>query len=314
MQPYRLGFAVKVLGAGGLKTADTRRWQSGPHLSRSLEYLDAVFDYLDRIDVRVYRMSSQIIPYGTHPDLPHFGYERQLSEAADALDRAADKAQRLRLRLSTHPGQYTVLNALDEAIVASAIADIESNALLLDVLRQPPEAAIVIHVGGKYGERATALDRWARAWERLSDRARARLALENDEFSFSVDDVLEVHRRTGVRVVLDVHHYRILGGRDSELPEKMASAAATWPAGVRPKVHLSSASTMLRDGASEPAFPQLRNHADLVTPWDLETVVRASPLPIDIMLEAKAKDLALLNLRATTAATRPEIAALEERA
>ena len=44
---YRLGFAVKVLGNGGMKTADTRRWQSGPHLSRSLELLDAVFDYLD---------------------------------------------------------------------------------------------------------------------------------------------------------------------------------------------------------------------------------------------------------------------------
>jgi UV DNA damage endonuclease len=43
--PFRLGFAVKIVGNGGMKTADTRRWQSGPHLSRSLEYLDAVFDY-----------------------------------------------------------------------------------------------------------------------------------------------------------------------------------------------------------------------------------------------------------------------------
>ncbi|HUR16617.1 MAG TPA: hypothetical protein VMZ33_04990, partial [Candidatus Limnocylindrales bacterium] len=148
MHPYRLGFAVKVLGAGGLKTADTRRWQSGPHLSRSLEYLDAVFDYLDGIDVRVYRMSSQLIPYGTHPDLPQLDYRRQLDDARDAVERLAVKAASLGLRLSTHPGQYTVLNALDESIVAKALADIEANAVLLDVLRLPSDAAIVIHVGG----------------------------------------------------------------------------------------------------------------------------------------------------------------------
>jgi UV DNA damage endonuclease len=311
MHSYRLGFAVKVLGSGGLKSADTRRWQSGPHLSRSIKYLDAVFDYLDAIDVRMYRMSSQLIPYGTHPDLPQFDYRRQLDEAAEPLDRLADKAVRLGLRLSTHPGQYTVLNAVDDAIVQKAIADIEANALLLDRIRQPPEAAIVIHVGGGYGDRAAALDRWVRAWGRLSDRAHARLALENDEFLFGIDDVLDVSRRTGVRVVLDVHHHRILGGRDVDLAEAMDAAAKTWPGGVKPKVHLSSVSTMLPTTLKP---PQLRNHADLVTPWDLETVVRSAPVPIDIMLEAKAKDLALLNLRATTAATRPEIAALEERA
>ncbi|MGH2850653.1 MAG: hypothetical protein ACRDLP_08560, partial [Solirubrobacteraceae bacterium] len=75
---YRLGFAVKILGAGGLKTSDTRRHQSGAHLSRSPELLDAAFDYLDRIDVRVYRMSSSTVPYGTHPDLPDLDYRRQL--------------------------------------------------------------------------------------------------------------------------------------------------------------------------------------------------------------------------------------------
>ena len=53
---YRLGFAVKVLGNGGMKSNDGRRWQSGPHLSRSLELLDAVFDYLDDVDIRVYRL------------------------------------------------------------------------------------------------------------------------------------------------------------------------------------------------------------------------------------------------------------------
>jgi UV DNA damage endonuclease len=313
--PYRLGFAVKVLGQGGLRTADTRRWQSGPHVLRSIEYLDRVFDYLDRIDVRVYRMSSQIVPYGTHPDLPQFDFRRQLEEAAAPFAELSAKALRLGLRLSTHPGQYTVLNAIDESVAAKAVADVEANAYLLDLMGQPPDAAIVVHVGGAYGDGAAALDRWAATWDRLSERARSRLALENDEHIFGLDDVLELHRRTGVRVVLDVHHHRIRETRGTALDEAVAAAMATWPAGQRPKVHLSSAVTMLAapPASGAGAYPQLRNHADLVTPWDLEAVVEAADKPIDVMLEAKAKDLALLNLRSTVAAVRPAISALEER-
>ena len=313
--PYRLGFAVKVLGAGGLPVADTRRWQSGPHLRRSIELLWPAFDYLDRINVRVYRLSSQTIPYGTHPDLPDFDFRRQLDEVADELETLAEKARELGLRLSTHPGQYTVLNAQDPAIVDLALAEVEQHAALLDRLGAGPEGVIVVHVGGAYGNRAEALDRWAFAWDRLSDRARARLAVENDEHTFSTHDVLALHARTGVRVVVDIHHHRIHPGNASmPIRDALVAAFPTWAPGVRPKVHLSSARTMLETGASSKAkVPPLRNHADLVLPWDLEAVVTAAPGPVDVMLEAKAQDLALLELRRTLGVTRPDLAAAEER-
>jgi UV DNA damage endonuclease len=313
--PYRLGFAVKVLGSSGLKVADSRRWQSAPHLRRSIELLRSVFAYLDRIDVRVYRLSSQTIPYGTHPDLPGFDFRRQVDDAAVELEALAAQARNLGLRLSTHPGQYTVLNAQDPAIVDLALAEVESQVLLLDRLGAGPEGTVVVHVGGEYGNRAEALDRWALAWDRLSDAARARLALENDERSFSTEDVLALHGRTGVRVVLDIHHHRIHPASASiPVGDALAAAFATWPPGVRPKVHLSSARTMLAtEPSSKASFPPLRNHADLVLPWDLEAVVTAAPAPVDVMLEAKAKDLALLELRRTLVATRPDLAAAEER-
>ncbi len=313
---YRLGFAVKVLGAGGLPTADTRRWQSGPHLRRSIELLHPVVRYLERIDVRVYRLSSQVVPYGTHPDLPELDYRRQLDEARDELEALAVETRRAGLRLSTHPGQYTVLNATEPPIVAKAIADLEQDAELLDRLGQGPEGSIVVHVGGSYGDRDAALDRWTAAWDRLSDRARARLALENDERLFGIEDVLELHRRTGVRIVLDVHHHRI-HPRSAAIPlgDALAAACATWGL-VRPKIHLSSARTMLGAAgasASPTVVPPLRAHADLVLPWDLEAVVAAASAPLDIMLEAKGKDRALLALRRWLHEIRPEVAALEER-
>jgi UV DNA damage endonuclease len=312
---YRLGFAVKVLARGGLATSDTRRAQSGPHLSRSVELLDAVFDHLDAIDVRVYRLGGSTIPYGTHPDLPHLDYRRQLDEAAEAVAALGAKARRLGLRLSTHPGQYTVLNALDEEIARKAALDLEQDAALLDALGLGPEATIVLHVGGVYGDRAGGLDRWARRYEALSESARARLAVEHDETCFDAADVLELHRRTGVRVVYDLHHHRCNPGR-LEAGEALAGAYATWGA-VRPKAHLSSPRTELRlvgrGREARPRPPRLDQHADFATPWDLAELVGLAPGPLDVVVEAKAKDLAVLWLRDQTARVLPDLAAAEDR-
>lgn len=323
--PHRLGFAVKVLGAPEpLKEADKRRWQSGPHLRDSIELLHGVFDHLQAIAVRMYRMSSSVIPYGSHPDLPQFDYRRQLDDCADAVSELGARARAMGLRLSTHPGQYTVINGAEEGLRDRSLLELEAHAALLDALGCGPEATVVVHVGGLYGDRASALDRWVAAWERLSDRARARVGLENDERLFTVADVLEVSRRTGVRVVYDHHHARINPSDGLPSADALAAAMATWPAGVRPKVHLSSprlsvetvrrpvAGTRRKRDVTVP--PALGPHADLVSPWDFLELMGSAPGPFDVMLEAKAKDVALLWLRRQLASLAPEIAAAEERA
>lgn len=322
--PYRLGFAVKVLGGGGLRTHDARRWQSGPNLGVSIELLDAVFDRLDRTDVRVYRMSSSVVPYGTHPDLPQFDYRRQLEAHADALATLGGKARRYGLRLSTHPGQYTRLNAEAAEVARKAALDVEQDALLLDALGCGPECVVVVHLGGVYGDRSAALDRWQRAYEALGPSARERLAVEHDERDFDVDDVLELHRRTGVKVVFDHHHHRC--NPAPSLPaaaDALRACVETWPEGVRPKVHLSSPRTELRvrrravrgTRRKEDVLvpPLLDQHADFATPWDLLDVLAAAPGPLDVMVEAKAKDLAVDWLRAQLARLAPAVAAAEER-
>jgi UV DNA damage endonuclease len=322
--PYRLGFAVKVLGAAEpLKEADTRRWQTGPHLRHSIEQLHLVWDHLERIDVRMYRMSSAVIPYGSHPDLPQFDYRRQIDDCADALRELGERARAMNLRLSLHPGQYTVINGPEDGLRDRSLVELEAHAALLDAMGAGPEATVVVHVGGLYGDRASALDRWALAWERLSDAARARVGLENDERLFTVADALELHRRTGVRLVYDHHHARIHPIPGLEPGEALAAAMATWPAGVRPKVHLSSAKTSVetvrrpvpgtRRSRDVTVTPALGPHADLVSPWDFLDLMAAAPGPIDVMLEAKAKDVALLWLRRQLESVAPELAAAEER-
>ena len=306
--PYRLGFAVKVLGNGGMKTADARRWQTGPHLSRSLGLLDAVFDYLDEIDVRVYRMSSSTVPYGTHPDLPELDYRRQIAECEGELERLGRKARDLGLRLSTHPGQYTVLDSPDEEIARKARLDVEQDSLLLDMLGAGPEAVVVLHVGGVYGDPVASLDRWARSFEMLSERAQERLVVEHDERCFALSDVLELHERTGARVIFDLHHHRCNPGDLDDVGAALIAALDTWPAEVTPKVHVSSPRTELREVGGRVRAPLLDQHADFLSPWDLLALLDAADRPLDVMVEAKAKDLAVLWVRSALARIRPEVA------
>ena len=308
--PFRLGFAVKILGGGGLRTNDSRRWQSEPHLSRSIELLDAAFDHLDAHDLRVFRMSSSTVPYGTHPDLPQLDFRRQIEECADRLAALGEKARNFGIRLSTHPGQYSVLNSASEEIAAKARLDLEQDALLLDAMGAGPEAVVVIHVGALGGDRDSALDRFARSHEQLSEGAQRRLAVEHDERLFDVADVLELHRRLGCTVIYDHHHHRCNVAPGYEDPARaIAEVCATWPEGVRPKLHLSSPRTELRGDGRPPLLDQ---HADFVTPFDLRELLDAAPRPVDVMIEAKAKDLAVVWLRKQLERLWPAYAAAEE--
>jgi UV DNA damage endonuclease len=302
---HRLGFAVKVLADGGLPSHDTRRWQSGPHLSVSLDRLDAILDRLDVLDIRMYRMASALAPYATHPDLPQF--HRQLEECGEQLARVGARARALRVRLSFHPGQYAVLNSERPEVQVQAARDLDVMAALLDAMGCSPEAVVVLHVGGATGGRDAALARFQRGLELLTEAARRRLVVENDDRAFALSDVLTLHARTGLPVVWDVLHHHCHDPEGIPAGAALRAALATWPDGVVPKIHFSSPKTAVeqrreRDGrrvATRLVLPQLRAHADLIDPIAFEAFLRgpANGLRFDVMLEAKAKDLALARLR-----------------
>jgi UV DNA damage endonuclease len=303
--PHRLGFAVKVLGGGGLPSHDTRRWQSGPHLRISLERLGAIFDYLEEIDVRMYRMTSDLVPYGTHPDLPQF--HNQIEECAEELSALGQRAAAAGLRLSSHPGQYIVLNSEKPEVRAGAVRDLEMQAALLDAMGLGPEAVIVLHVGGAAGGKEAAIDRFLLGFEALGERAQARLVIENDDVGFGLGDVLSLSRTTGLRIVWDTLHHRCLDPDRIPAAEALSLALDTWPPECVPKIHYSSPRTAVEERRKKVGrrverqivLPPLRAHADLIDPIGFEAFLRgpAAGREFDLMLEAKAKDLALLRLR-----------------
>jgi len=307
----RLGFAVKVLGNGGLPDHDARRWRSGPHLRVSLGYLDRVFDYLGDTGIRMYRISSDIAPYVTHPEMPQF--HNQIAACREELAVLGAKARTLYLRLSMHPSQYIVLNSPDERIAQAAVADFAYHADFLDALGAGPEAKIVTHVGGVYGDRAAAMARWVARYQALPEAVRRRLVLENDEISYPVADTIAIHGECGVPLVFDILHHRV--NDPAGLPPKEACrrCLATWPPGETPKIHYSTQRAADREITRRDRATNERRvttqaakagqHDDFIDPADFLAFLAATPdLRYDAMLEAKQKDLALLRLRAAIAA------------
>jgi UV DNA damage endonuclease len=301
----RLGFAVKVLGGGGLPSHDTRRWQSGPHLRVSLERLKDVLQYCAAHEIRMYRMATALAPYASHPDLQSF--RNQPRECAAELAEVGRLACELDIRLSSHPGQYTVLNSEDERVRRLAVEELEVQAELMDAMGLGPEAVVVLHVGGATGGVDAALERFEQGFELLSPAARARLAVENDDRTFGLADVLRLSDRIGRPVVWDALHHRCHDPDAIPDRDALALALATWPSGVVPKVHFSSPKTAVEERRKRVGrrverslvLPELRAHADLIDPIAFEHFIgdTGRGMDFDVMLEAKAKDLALRRLR-----------------
>ncbi|MEX1019645.1 MAG: UV DNA damage repair endonuclease UvsE [Litorilinea sp.] len=310
----RLGFPVKVRGAR-LRSHDSRRWQNQPHLSVSLAYVRDILEYLHTRQIHCYRLAGQLAPYSTHPALPQF--HNQIDDCARELAAIGDLARLYNIRLTLHPGFYIQLSSPHRDQVARAAQELGNAAALLDAMGLDDDSVIVVHVGGKHEDGEASRTRFAQAHEKLPARVRRRLALENDDRLFGMDDLVWIHRRTGVRLVLDVLHHACYNPRGYSLEAALTAALATWPAGQTPKIHFSTSRTelrvLMRQGTPVLQMPLPNQHSDFINPFEfihfVQMAQRIANRPFDIMLEAKAQDLALLRLRAQLAHFAPELLA-----
>ena len=137
-----------------------------------------------------FRVNSQILPLKTHPEV---GYDlrelpggRQIVEQFQECGRFAKAAG---LRTTFHPDQFVVLNSPRPDVVAQSIQEIEYQA---EVAQWIGADVINIHAGGAYGDKAAALERFAKSLARLSKAARKRLTVENDDKIFTPSDLLPI--------------------------------------------------------------------------------------------------------------------------
>ncbi len=255
----------------------------------NLANLETILRWNVAHDIRFFRIASSLIPYASHPDFRLDWRER----FAAPLERIAAYTAEHAIRLSMHPGQYTVLNAAKTHVVENALAELEYHAQVLDAVAGEA-GTITLHIGGAYGDREAAKHRAVHAAKRLSERALARLTFEHDDTLFDLDDTLEVAGALSLPVVFDIHHHRCHHRRPTwrdDLPALLERVMASWSDRV-PKAHVSSARA-----------PGAKAHADYVDDIDLDLALTVlaeigGDRPIDVMLEAKAKEAAVLRQQA----------------
>jgi UV DNA damage endonuclease len=248
------------------------------------EALLASLQFCAANDIGSFRILSSILPVRTHPTA---GYRVEELPDADKLianfRRAGEFAKLNGIRTGFHPDQFVVLNSPNAEIVARSVADLEAQA---EIAEWTNADTLNIHGGGGYGDKPTALERFQRNLDLLSNRARQRLTVENDDKTFTPADLLPICRATGVPLVYDAHHHRCCPDKLS-VEEVTTAARATWQR--EPLFHISSPI----EGWSG---PKPERHHDYIDPKDFPKAWLGWPLTVEV--EAKAKELAVKKLAA----------------
>lgn len=252
-------------------------------IAYNLDSLNQILDYNVKHGITMFRISSSLIPFGS---LPINALDWQ-KEFKGRLDIMKEKLYKYNIRFSVHPGQYTVLNSLDEQVVENAILELEYHVKILESLGGTQENKMILHIGGVYGDKPAAMARFIDVVNNhLSDNVRRHLILENDERSYTAEEVFWLCKQTKLPMVFDNLHHLInpsfLHLSDQEIIEKVNE---TWQAeDGKQKIHYSQQDPGKRAGA----------HSQSI---ELE-IFKAfyQDLEVDIMLEVKDKNRSVLKV------------------
>lgn len=265
------------------KTFDTKGLSYVSELViQNIQDLIEVIKWNHRNGIHFYRMSSDMFPWMSEyefTDLPNFDKIKNLLSGVGVLAEKYDQ------RLSFHPGPFNVLCSPKEDVVIKTIRELDKHSQIMNMmgLSKTPYNKINIHVGGVYGDKQSALERWCYSFNFLSDDTKSRLTIENDDktSAYTVSDLMYIHQQTGIPIVFDYHHHSCHPDGMSH-KDALTLAVSTWPDGIVPAVHVSEP----RDDSNP------RAHHDYV-----KNEVNTYGFDIDIMMEAKQKELAVLEYR-----------------
>lgn len=235
-------------------------------------------------DIKSFRLSSSLFPL--YEFCGHIA--RNDEQVKSDLATAGRLFKEAGIRVTTHPGQFCVISSDKDSVIQNSIRELEYHAWIFDSMGfdHSPFYAINIH-GGK----ADRADRLVEVIQTLPENVRKRLTLENDEKCYNVRQLLNISNRTNIPVVLDTHHYTF-GMDDLSIDEAFSESIRTWN-GIKPLQHISNTEV----GQENAAFNQRRAHSQLIryiNPLQLEAI-RGNLIDVDV--EAKLKNIALLKMR-----------------
>lgn len=294
-----LGYACINMTLGEKKISTNRSMIKKTFMEKGIPYaselallnvkdLETIIKWNVEHDIKFFRMSSDIFPWASEYDILSLPNIKEISQI---LERIGNFAKENGVRLTAHPGPFNVLCSPNPSVVQNTIKDLENHAKVFDLmgLTKTPYNKINIHCNGTYGNKQESMERFCSNFKLLSHSVQSRLTVENDDKAsmYSVKDLMFIHETIGIPIVFDYHHHQFCTGDLSE-KEALELAILTWPDGITPIVHYSSSKQKETGNAKEK--PQA--HADYI----LEEINQYG-YDVDIMLECKAKELALLEYR-----------------
>ncbi|SMO76088.1 UV DNA damage repair endonuclease UvsE [Melghirimyces algeriensis] len=237
-------------------------------------------------DITFYRFSSKLIPLAGHELVQRVNFVEHLKDEFRSIGEFVRKNG---IRCGFHPDHFTVLNSPRKQVLKNSVADLRRHVNMLKAMGLNSAYKCNIHVGGVYGDKKASGETFKKNFVRLHPELQEHLCLENDDKSFTAQETLEIACSCNIPMVLDIHHHRC-NHHGEGLEDLWPHIAETWKGeAFPPKVHISSPK-------SEQEF---RNHADEINPADLIPflkIAREHSKHLDIMIEAKQKDLALFKL------------------
>jgi len=307
---YNFGTTTKTYA---LK-ADGKAKVQGKAIENCRKLLDILTNYFPSQprNLRSFRISSEMFPCYTL-DFTRDWYAEIWDTLSDILQRAGEQAKHHEVRLSVHPGQFTVLGSNDAAVVANSIKDLEYHALYGSLMKLPAEDFVMnIHLQGLYGgKREDGIKRFATNFQYLSDYAQQCLAVENEDKpnGYDIEHVIELSKHIPIRCTLDTHHYACHRMTQSE---KVTIGNKTVNRKIRDVKHILHTDDMFKEavkswGSIRPLFhvsqsfsPDnqdywMKPNAHCEVFWDEELMAIHVPMLeyADFDIEAKHKEVAV---------------------
>lgn len=235
-------------------------------------------------NITLFRVTSNLIPYASsplnsgswkevfHPDFVRIG----------RIIRASG------MRVSMHPGQFTVLSTPVETFYSNTLRELDYHDAVLSLMGLDSFHKIIIHGGGAYGNKEYHVGLLLERLDALPSPLRRRLVLENDEKVYNAAEVLDICRRGGLPGLFDVFHHEVLPSLEGMTTRQVILLfAETW-SGERQKVHYSN---------QDPARPK-GAHSETIDVEQFRAFYESvRDLDLDIMLEVKDKQASVLKLK-----------------
>lgn len=278
----------KTVTLKNLEKLDKSRWVDRLEgIARTnLENTIRILRYNDAYGIKLYRFTSKLVPLATHPDLAHWNWKDNLREDFKKL---GDVVRETKIRVSTHPDHFTLLNSPRQEVHDSSRRDLDYHCSVFELMGLGLEYKMVLHVGGLYKNREESVKRFYEGFSGLDDRIKKRIILENDDKIYNAAEVLSICQNLKIPMVLDVHH-DMCNPSKYKIKDLFPDILKTWEGqDYQPKVHLSSPKS----------DKDIRSHNDFINSselMDFINQVRGRSSDFDIMLEAKMKDEALFKL------------------